>query len=226
MELLKPTSAFVETMYVGTNRLGRALNPDETKALSSFLRKHDFAGASLAALNFAFKLSRNSAGARDLIDRAHTRLVEQGWDPRVVPLAQRLCRFVWSEQKNERRELAAASKAEQVFGQEQAIHLSAAPSAEDAAVRLETQREHEERARARSSALRKAFVEAGDAINQLWLDYWIAGVDEPAEMARLSGHDVSDFYRAAERRKRHVARLLAAERATSVASGARVEESE
>jgi hypothetical protein len=35
-------------------------------------------------------------------------------------------------------------------------------------------------------------------------------------MARLSGHDVRDFYRAADRRKRHVARLLAAENGTKI----------
>ena len=45
----------------------------------------------------------------------------------------------------------------------------------------------------------------------LWLDYRLAGVDEPSEMARLSGRDVGEFYRAADRRKRHTERLLAAQ---------------
>ena len=56
-------------------------------------------------------------------------------------------------------------------------------------------------------------------MNLLWLDYRLAGVAEPSEMARLSGRDVDEFYRAADRRKRQTARLLAAQR------GAKFEES-
>jgi hypothetical protein len=220
MDNLKPTTAFLGTMYVGTNRLGRPLTAPERKDLASLLRKHDFAGASLVSLRFAFKLRRSRAAAQDLRDRAHVRLVEQGWDPGVVTLVQCLCRFVWSEHENEKRERVAARKAEEVFLREQGIDHSAAPSAEDLAVRLDTERQEEERAHERSASLRSAFVQAGDTINQLWLDYWLAGVEEPGEMARLSGHDVSDFYRAADRRKRHVARLLAAE------SSAKIEENE
>jgi hypothetical protein len=127
---------------------------------------------------------------------------------------------VWSEHKNETRERVAARKAEEVFLREQAIDHSVAPSAEDLAVRLETERQEEERAAKRTASLRTAFVQAGDTVNQLWLEHWLAGVEEPGEMARLSGRDVSDFYRAADRRKRHVGRLLAAE------SGAKIEETE
>ena len=220
LDILKPTTAFLETIYVGTNRLGRPLTAAETKDLASLLRKHDFVGASVVSLNFAFKLSRSRPAAQDLRDRAHLRLVEQGWDPGVVTLVKCLCRFVWSEHSNERRGKAAARKAEEVFLRERGIADSAAPSTEDLALRLETQRQEEERAVNRSLSLRAAFVQAGDTVNQLWLDYWLAGVDEPGEMAHLSGHDVSDFYRAADRRKRHVARLLTAE------SGAKIEENE
>jgi hypothetical protein len=60
-------------------------------------------------------------------------------------------------------------------------------------------------------SLRAAFVAAGDEINLLWLDYRLAGIAEPAEMERLSGRDVGEFYRAADRRKRHTARLVAAQ---------------
>jgi hypothetical protein len=217
LDILKPTTAFLGTMYVGTNRLGRPLSAPERKDLASLLRKHDFVGASLVSLNFAFKLARSRPAAQDLRDRANVRLVEQGWDPGVVTLVKCLCRFVWSEHNNEKRERVAARKAEEVFLREQD---SAASSAEDLAVRLETERQEEERGVKRSASLRAAFIQAGDTVNQLWLDYWLAGVDEPGEMARLSGHDVSDFYRAADRRKRHVARLLAAE------SGAKIKENE
>lgn len=211
MDILKPTTAFLGTMYVGTNRLGRALTTPEKRDFASLLRKHDFVGASLVSLNFAFKLSRSRPAAQDLRDRAHVRLVEQGWDPGIVTLAKCLCRFVWSEHTHEKRERVAARRAEDGFLREQSIDHGAAPSVEDLALRLETERKEEARAAKRSASLRAAFVQAGDTVNQIWLDSWLAGVDSPAEMARSSGHDVSDFYRAADRRKRHVARLLAAE---------------
>ena len=105
MDILKPTTAFLGTMYVGTNRLGRALTTPEKRDFASLLRKHDFVGASLVSLNFAFKLSRSRPAAQDLRDRAHVRLVEQGWDPGIVTLAKCLCRFVWSEHTHEKREL-------------------------------------------------------------------------------------------------------------------------
>src|ERR1017187_1470187 len=126
-------------MYVGTNRLGRALTAPESKDLALLLRKHDFVGASLVSLNFAFKLSRSRPVAQDLRDRAHMRLVEQGWDPGVVTLAKCLCRFVWSEHKNETRERVAARGAEDGFLREQSIDHGAAPSVEDLALRLETE---------------------------------------------------------------------------------------
>jgi hypothetical protein len=217
----KPNAAFLGTSYVGTHGLGRPLSAAEAKDLASLLRKHDFVGASLVSLNFALKLTRSKPAAQDLRDRAHLRLVEQGWDPGVVTLAKCLCRFVWSEHKNETRRRIAERNAEDIFLREQeAAGHTAAPSAEDLAVRLETERKDEERAAKRTASLRAAFVHAGDAINQVWLDHWLAGVEEPGEMARLSGRNVNDFYRAADRRKRHVARLLAAE------SGATFEEDE
>jgi hypothetical protein len=219
LDILKPT-AFLGTMYVGTNALGRPLTAPERKELASLLRKHDFVGASVVSLNFAFKLTRSRPDAQDLRDRANRRLIEQGWDPGMVTLAKCLCRFVWSEHMNGQRERVAARKAEEVFLREQEIDRSASPSAEDLAVRLETERWKEEHAAKRVASLRDAFVQAGDKVNQLWLDHWLAGVEEPGEMARLSGRDVSDFYRAADRRKRHVLRLLAAE------SGAKNEENE
>jgi hypothetical protein len=205
-------------MYIGTDRLGRSLNDVERKDLASLLRKHDFVGASLVSLRFAFTLRRSKAAAHDLQGRSNLRLVRQGWDPRVVTLVKCLCRFVWSEHTHEKRESATARKAEEVFLREQGLEHSAAASAEDLAVRLETERREEDHAKERSEALRAAFAQANDTINLLWLDYRLAGVDEPSEMERLSGHPAREFYRAADRRKRHVARLLAAE------SGANFEE--
>ncbi len=219
MNLLKPTTALHGTLYVGTDRLGRPLTEPEKKDLSALLGKHDFVGASMVSLRFAYTLRRGQPAAQDLQERANLRLLRQGWDPGVVTLVKCLCRFVWSEHTHEKRESATARKAEEIFLREQGIDHSAAPSAEDRVTRLETEEREEARAKQQIDSLRSSFVAAGDEINLLWLDYRLAGVVEPSEMARLSGRDVGEFYRAADRRKRQIARLLAAQ------GGAKFEES-
>jgi hypothetical protein len=207
----KPTTAFLGTFYVGTDRLERPLTEPEKKDLSAVLRKHDFVGASLVSLRFAFTLRHSKPAAQDLQGRANLRLVRQGWDPGVITLVKCLCRFVWSEHTHEKRESATTRKAEETFLREQAIHHGDAPSAEDPITRAETEEQEEARAKQQLDSLRSAFVAAGDAVNLLWLDYRLAGVAESSEMARLSGRDVGEFYRAADRRRRQTARLLAAQ---------------
>jgi hypothetical protein len=137
----------------------------------------------------------------------------------VVTLVNCLCRFVWSEHTHEARENATRRKAEETFLREQSIHQGDAPSAEDRITQAETEEQEEARAKQQLDSLRSAFVAAGDEVNLLWLDYRLASIDEPSDMARLSGRDVGEFYRAAERRKRQTARLLAAQ------GGAQFEES-
>ena len=137
----------------------------------------------------------------------------------MVTLVKCLCRFVWSEHTHEARENAAMRKARETFLREQGVHPGDAPSAEDRITRVETEEQEDARAKQQVDSLRSAFVAAGDDVNLLWLDYRLAGVAEPSEMARRSGRDVGDFYRAADRRKRQTARLLAAQ------SGAKFEES-
>jgi hypothetical protein len=211
LEPAKPTTAFIGTLYVGTDRLDRPLTESEKKELSARLREHDFVGASLVSLRFAFTLRRSVPAAQDLQGRANLRFVRQGWDPRVVTLVKCLCRFVWSEHTHAARENAATIKATEVFLRERHIHHGDAPSAEDRSARVEAEQQEEARAKEQLDSLRAAFVAAGDEINLLWLDYRLAGVAEPSEMARLSGRDVGEFYRAADRRKRHTERLLAAQ---------------
>ena len=209
MDILKPLTAFVGTFYVGTERLGRALTREESKALSDVLRKHDFVGASFVTLSFALKLRRgNRAAAEDLRGRANLRLVRLGWDPRVIALVRCLCRYVWSEHTNERRESATTRKAEEAYLREQGVHAgTASPSPEDVAVRLQQEREDEEKNDAQYEALRAALVEAKDEVNLLWLEYTLADVTDLEEMARRSGRDVKEFYNAKARRNRIVARL-------------------
>jgi hypothetical protein len=220
MDHFKPTTAFLGTLYVGTDRLERPLTEPEKKDLSALLRKHDFVGASLVSLRFAFTLRRKMPAAQDLQGRANLRLVRQGWDPSVVTLVKCLCRFVWSEHTHEARESATTRKVAGTFLREQGTHASAAPSAEDRIASVETEQQEEARARQQLDSLRAAFVAAGDEVNLLWLDYRLAGVAEPSEMARRSGRDVAEFYLAADRRKRQTARWLAAQ------GGARFEESQ
>jgi hypothetical protein len=210
LDLFKPTTAFVGTMYVGTEKLGRALTDPEKKELSSFLRRHDFVGASLIALRFAFTLRSSKAAAYDLQGRASLRLIRHGWDPGEVPLPKRLCRLVWSEHTNELREDATRRKAEEGFLREQGLDQSASP--EDLATRLAREQEEERRGRRKIHALLASFVAADDQVNIHWLEYSLEGTREPAEMARKSGLDVREFYRAKERRNRHVARLAGAQR--------------
>jgi len=209
LEPPRPTTAFIGTIYVGTDRLERPLTDPEKKELSALLHEHDFVGASLVSLRFAFKLRGDRPAAQDLQARANLRFVRQGWDRRVVTLVNCLCRFVWSEHTHAARENSATIKATETFLREQAVHGGDAPSAEDRIAQLEAEQQEEARAKERLDSLRAAFVAAGDEVNLLWLDYRLGGVADPGEMARLSGRDVGEFYRAADRRKRQTARLLA-----------------
>jgi hypothetical protein len=208
----KATTAFVGTRYVGTSELGRPLTPPEKKELASFLRNHDFTGACMVSLRFANKLTRTRSAAQDLQARAVDRFMRGGWDPSELTLAKRMCRLVWSEGTHEVREDKARRKAEEVFLREEGLAHSEVNSIEDFAVRFETEADEDSHANRRSEQLRAAFLDAKDAVNLQWLDYWLDGIDEPAEMARLSGRDVRDFYRAADRRNRHVNNILAADR--------------
>ena len=211
MDAPKPTTAIVGSLYVGTDRLGRALTNAESKALATLLRAHDFVGACMVSLRFALKLRRSLPPAQDLQGRANLRLVRQGWDWKQVTLVKAMCRFVWSEHTNEKSETARTRHAEETFLREQAVHGdTAAPSPETLAVRIETERREEEYSSAQLEALRAAFTKADDAVNLLWLDYMLKGVTDAAEMARDSKRDVNDFYRATDRRNRHVKRLAAA----------------
>jgi hypothetical protein len=220
LDLLQPITAFVGTRYIGIDRLARPLTEPEKKDLSALLREHDFVGASLVSLRFAFTLTRSKPAAQDLQGRANQRLVRQGWDPSEVTLVKCLCRFVWSEHTHEKRERVTACKTNETFLRQQGIDHGVGPPAEDQVTLRETEEHEEAQGKQRIDSLRSAFVEANDRINLLWLDYRLAGVDEPSEMARLSGHDVREFYRAADRRKRQTKRLLAAR------GGAKFEESE
>jgi hypothetical protein len=205
-------TAFVGTLFVGTDRLGRALTHQENRELSALLREHDFVGASMVSLRFALKLRRSRPAAQDLQGRANLRFLRLGWDPRVVALVKRLCRLVWSEHTNERSESDKTRRAEEIFLREQGIHVgTSTPSAAETAARIAEERRNEELDERQLEALRAAFIAAKDEVNLLWLDYALEEITDLAEMARRATLDVKDFYLAADRRKRHVQRLIAAQ---------------
>ncbi len=58
--------------------------------------------------------------------------------------------------------------------------------------------------------LRARFAANGDEVNLDWIKYSLDGVEDLAEMARLSGRNVEEFYRARDRRVRLVRRWLPA----------------
>jgi hypothetical protein len=197
--------------FLGTDTLGRPLTNRERDALDAMLRAHDFVGASLVALRYAYTKTRSRQGAKDLLGRVHLRLVRQGWDPNAVTLVKCLCRFVWSEWTHSLEETATARRAEEVFLAEyEALEGPYAKSPEDHVLRLLAERVADARAAAELGELRAAFAEADDAVNLIWLELALRGFREPKDMAEESGRGVEEFYRAADRRKRTVQKLLAA----------------
>lgn len=198
---------------IGTETLGRPLTDAEKRRFGALLREHDYPGARLVALRFAFKLTRGRERAQDLMGRADLRLVRTGWDPAEVPLARRLCRLVWSEWTNATSESITARQAEEAFLRElQVTEGISVPSTEEQAVRLEAGRAERAKAAAQIDKLRAGFDQARDDVNLLWLKHAMDGNFDLQKMATESGRDVADFYAAAKRRKRAVLRLLAKDR--------------
>lgn len=214
--------------YLGTNRLNRALKDAERDLLAKLLRKHDFVGASLVGLRFAYKLTRSRERARDLMGRANLRLVRTGWDPNEVSLVKRMCRLVWSEHMNQERETDVSRRAEERFlAEEKALADTPPvvlkrgdplhPRQEEPRVPTFEQEAADEARRAAEieeqcadlAKLRAYFVSKKDVVNVLYLDQWMAGVEDVAKMVENTGRTPEEFYAAQKRRKRAVARLLA-----------------
>jgi hypothetical protein len=188
-----------------TDDVGRPLTPAEKARLGRLLREHDFEGARAVAKAFARKLMRgNTADAEDLMGRVDLRLFRQGWDPGEVSLVKRLCRLVWSEWTHEIESSIARREAEEMF-----VAQMQGPEGSTVTSHASMTTREQAAAAAELDRLQAAFEEAGDEVNLLWLKYRREGVDDLQEMADESGRDVKDFYRAADRRKRHVRRLAA-----------------
>jgi uncharacterized protein YdaU (DUF1376 family) len=207
--------AIVAGVILGTDRVGRAFSHGERRALRALLQANDYEGARLVALRFAHKLTRDRDKARDLMGRVDSRLVRLGWDPAAISLPRYLCRLVWSEwthgvdDDTRRREVEGAYALEQ-----QVLYGTSAPSAEDQAVAAETKAAAEAEARAAIAKLRAFFEAEGDTVNLLWLEAALQTDGELPDVQALAaktGRYVTEFYAAAKRRKRAVARVLGAE---------------
>jgi len=194
---------------------GREPTAEQRAAFEEMLLEQDLEGALLAAMEYAMNLTRdNETMARELVLRARTRLWEQcSWDPQKAPLAAALCGMVRSERSNDARRGDRSRKREAAYVTEvETLDGAAAKSAEELAVANEQREEERGQAAGRLEELRARFVAAGDEVNVLWIEYSLDGVEDPAEMARRSGRDVKDFYRARDRRVRLVQRMRAAQR--------------
>jgi DNA-directed RNA polymerase specialized sigma24 family protein len=199
--------------FLGSDRLGGRLPDAEKKRLDKLLRDHGFHAARRRAVLFGRRLARGLAGAEDLAQRACLRLVRLGWDPNEVTLEKRLCRLVWSEWTNEKSEDARRRKGEAGFLAEMAVHEgTSSRSPEDYAVRLEEERAEEQHAVSQVERLRQALIAEKDNVNLYWLQCTLEGKTDLAQMARESARDVNEFYAAAKRRNRIVARLVAEDR--------------
>ncbi len=185
--------------------------PEERAAFEEMLLEHDLEGARLVALAFAMKRTRrNEHMARQLVDRACTLLWERcSWDPETVPLGAALCGIIRSEGSNDAR--AGTKEREREVGyltEVDTLEGSSARSPEELAVAHEESRDGQEAAAARLEELRAHFVETGDDVNLDWIKFSLDDIEDPAEMARLSGRTPEDFYRARDRRVRYVKRRL------------------
>lgn len=203
----------VVAVVLGTDRLGRPLTDEEKKRFGALLREHDYPSMRLVALRFAYRLTRSTSRAQELMARVDERLVRLGWDQDEVSLVKCLCRYVWSEWTHSARATARTRRAETAYYRElEATEGISVESIERQAMEREVQRDAQALARAQVDKLRAAFEKAGDAVNLIWLDAALAGESDLQRMAADCGRDPRDFYAAAKRRKRAVMRLLAEER--------------
>ncbi|HEX3769480.1 MAG TPA: hypothetical protein VHV30_01390 [Polyangiaceae bacterium] len=209
---LLPLALLAVFAVIGTERLGRPLTNEENRRFGKLLQEHDYPGARLVALKFAYKLTRSRVRAQDLMGRVDLRLVTTGWDPGEVTLVKCLCRYVWSEWRNKERGDGRADRAAQGFLNElKATEGMVVPSIEDRVVAVETEEEVRTKGEAQLEKLRAMFEQQGDTVNLIWLERSLEGITDLGQMAEKAGLDRSEFDAARKRRRRAVQRLLANE---------------
>jgi hypothetical protein len=183
---------------------------DERAAFEEMLLGHDIEGARLSAMRVAMRLTRgNETMSRQMADDAWSICWERcAWDPQRVKLGRYLAWIVRSEWSHEAEAgVTEREYAEEYLAEMEALAGPAGASPEDAIL------DHAEREESRAdathllTAMRTHFEKTGDTVSLQRMDFMADEIDSPAEMARLSGRPVEDFYRAAERCARLVRKL-------------------
>jgi hypothetical protein len=190
-----------------------AASREEQDRFERLLVAHDIDRVLLVVLAFALKnMGVDLTRAKELQRRAYTKLWERrdSWDPAKVSLTAYMCGLVRSENSHDAEKAETRLEHEDAAATEAAaLGRAHAPSPEDMALDLERADEDRRKALGKLEPLRLAFVQAKDKVNLVWLKMSLEGLDTPAEMAERTGIPVREFYLAADRRKRHVERLLA-----------------
>jgi DNA-directed RNA polymerase specialized sigma24 family protein len=181
----------------------------ERAAFDEMLLGQDLESAEVQAYDYAFRLTRrNPAMAKQLVLQARTRLWERcTFDPKKAPLGAFLCgvvRSVWSTEA--RRAVTQREREVEYLTEVDTLEGSNAKSPEDLHVARDESTEARDEAARELDELRAHFVDTGDEVNLLWLQYSLDGIDDLPEMVAKSGRKVEEFYRARDRRVRYVKR--------------------
>ena len=183
----------------------------EREAFDELLLGEDLESALAQALDYALKLTgKNETMARQLVLQARALLWERcTWSPDKAPLGAFLSGIVRSVWSTEARR-AVNERDNEVDYLTEVVTLEGADA--KSPEQLLVADEGSEAARAEAATelekLKAHFVATGDEVNLDWIRYSLEGIDDLAEMARLSDRKVEEFYRARDRRVRLVQRLL------------------
>ncbi len=183
---------------------------EERAAFEEMLLDEDIEGAIVRAKAYAMKLTRrNETMARQMAEDAFRLAWERcTWDREKVSLGRYLVGVVRSEFSNAARDGAAErEEAEEYMTELETLSGPTAPSPESANIDRGERTVSEAEAAREIDEVRRILDERGDTVGLLALSYMLDDVFEPADMARLSGRPVEDFYRAADRRSRLVDKL-------------------
>lgn len=192
----------------------RAPTAEERSRFEEMLLEQDLDGALAQAMVFAMKRTgKNETMARQMVDDARRMLLERcSWDPKKASLGACLCGIIRSERSHEARDAKKERDHEVEYLTEvETVEGSYGKSAEDMVLEHEQSHEGREEAVRKLEELKAHFVATGDDVNLEWIRYSLDDIEDPAEMARLSGRKPEDFYRARDRRVRYVQRLRAGE---------------
>jgi hypothetical protein len=193
-------------------RRGREPTAEERARFEEMLLEHDLEGALAQAMAFAMKRSgKNKTMAQQMVDDARRILLERcSWDPKKASLGAYLCGIIRSEHSHEVRDAKKEREHEiEYLTEVETVDGSWAKSPEDLLMEYEESYEGREAAVRELEDMKAHFVASGDQVNLDWIEYSLEDIEDPAEMARLSGRRPEDFYRARDRRARYVQRLTA-----------------